>query len=88
MWTAPASKGLALTVGALAVICPACWCGRVRPLAQMACAARVPNRVAAWWLRNGPHGLLRATARPIAISPSLAGTSVAGRYAGVAARSS
>src|SRR2546428_3598345 len=60
MWTAPRLQELlqARAIGSLAIICPACFCGRRRPLAQMGSATRGPN-ILAMSSTNGSHGVSR-----------------------------
>src|ERR1051326_4646491 len=49
----------------LALICPACWCGRMRPLAQMGSADRVPNTFATWNEALDGRGFSRPSDQPI-----------------------
>ena len=51
----------------LAIICPARWCGRIGPLAQMGSADRVPKSFGTSKAMDG-RGPVRSSGQPIAIS--------------------
>src|SRR5579859_2131572 len=65
MWTAPWLQGIAEIERLLAVICPACWCGHIGPLAQMGSADRDPNTSAAFKEALDAPGLIRSSDQPI-----------------------